>query len=689
MLNVAPNGTASYVGTYPIANVAGFPCGLAINPAGTFLYVVSYAQFRSRITVHNVNGASGALTQVQTMPFPFNTEGTTIGANAKNGIVYLVKGSTHYLYVVNEAGGLGNELEVFTVNPATGLLSSYFGRGLPASGIAEGDLIAPRLVANAAGTRLYLSIQRTSAVMCMEVQPNGIPNDVSYVALLATASGAVAVDPTDSYLYAGTTNGNVVKFSISPTGTLTRIASFSTGAGAGPVSGLAMHPNGQSLLATSIDGFQQYHLSVIDLSTMLPVAGSPLSSTAPLWGIDLNATGSLIFVARNEGASANIYSLPIVNTPPTFQAPASIEAECFAGGANVTLSATVQDADFDPITVTWLVDGVAVQSSTVVSGSTVTLLRNYTLGSHTVNILVSDPTGSPVTADVSVTVSDNTAAIILLVGPAEMTIECHAGFTDPGATAWDGCYGNLTQDIEVTGAVDPNQVGDYQLVYSVTDPMHNESQSKTRTVHVVDTTPPDVALNGDWYMYVYCGDPFSDPGATAYDDWSGDLTAQIQVGGGVEAHTFGWHQITYSATDEHGNTGTAERWVHVAARVSGFSAPMAELVPHWQDPPMPEYAFQRGRTIPLRLQLLCGDDPFTGGEVAPPEIAWLLRDYDEFPVWTIDPDSGLANDDGLAFRSAGSHWEYNLSTRDMTVGTYVIFILMPDGLVYSARFALR
>ena len=43
--------------------------------------------------------------------------------------------------------------------------------------------------------------------------------------------------------------------------------------------------------------------------------------------------------------------------------------------------------------------------------------------------------------------------------------------------------------MSVSGAVDVNTVGDYVLTYSANDPSGN-SDSKTRTVHVVDTTNP-------------------------------------------------------------------------------------------------------------------------------------------------------------------------------------------------------
>ena len=57
-------------------------------------------------------------------------------------------------------------------------------------------------------------------------------------------------------------------------------------------------------------------------------------------------------------------------------------------------------------------------------------------------------------------------------------------FTDPGATASDGCAGDLTSAIVVTGSVDTNTVGFYALTYSVSDPT-GHSDTEVRTVEVL------------------------------------------------------------------------------------------------------------------------------------------------------------------------------------------------------------
>ena len=83
-----------------------------------------------------------------------------------------------------------------------------------------------------------------------------------------------------------------------------------------------------------------------------------------------------------------------------------------------------------------------------------------------------------------VTVQDTVAPVITLNGANPMQVGFGTVFTDPGATASDGCAGNLTASIIVTGSVDTNTVGFYALTYSVSDPS-GHSDTKVRTVQVL------------------------------------------------------------------------------------------------------------------------------------------------------------------------------------------------------------
>lgn len=77
--------------------------------------------------------------------------------------------------------------------------------------------------------------------------------------------------------------------------------------------------------------------------------------------------------------------------------------------------------------------------------------------------------------------------VVTLLGGAEMTVEAYTSFTDPGATAHDD-RGALP--VTVSGSVDVDVPGDYILSYTATNGF--QTTTVTRTVHVVDTTPPAI-----------------------------------------------------------------------------------------------------------------------------------------------------------------------------------------------------
>ena len=89
-----------------------------------------------------------------------------------------------------------------------------------------------------------------------------------------------------------------------------------------------------------------------------------------------------------------------------------------------------------------------------------------------------------------VVVQDTTAPMITLNGTNPLTVECKTGFTDPGATALDGCAGAVP--VTASGSVNLNVPGSYTITYRATD--GTNAATATRTVQVVDTIAPTLTL---------------------------------------------------------------------------------------------------------------------------------------------------------------------------------------------------
>jgi YVTN family beta-propeller protein len=113
------------------------------------------------------------------------------------------------------------------------------------------------------------------------------------------------------------------------------------------------------------------------------------------------------------------------------------------------------------------------------------------VGTYSIEYGVWDAAGNTTKALRTVKVSDRLPPVLSLVGAAAMQHECASGvFEDPGATAADECFGNLTPSITKQGFVNAWALGTYTLTYNVQDSALLKATPITRTVQVVDTQPP-------------------------------------------------------------------------------------------------------------------------------------------------------------------------------------------------------
>lgn len=151
------------------------------------------------------------------------------------------------------------------------------------------------------------------------------------------------------------------------------------------------------------------------------------------------------------------------------------------------------------------------------------------------------------------------APSISLNGANPYTQECDETFEDPGATATNSSGRYLP--ITVSGTVDTATPGTYTLTYTAVD--NDNSISAERTVTVVDTLPPQIALEGGKTISIGCGVVFTDPGASAIDHCQG--TVPVTVSGSVDSNIPGTYTISYTAKDKYENTRTVDRTVIVGS----------------------------------------------------------------------------------------------------------------------------
>ena len=151
---------------------------------------------------------------------------------------------------------------------------------------------------------------------------------------------------------------------------------------------------------------------------------------------------------------------------------------------------------------------------------------------------------------------DNRHAEISLVGDQYMTVEYGTEFVDPGVEAKSvgRSFGTFKKapKVTVTGEVDTGSLGEYVLEYTTT--VNKTIASVSRTVSVVDTTPPVIELvhkegyETDWFT------GYEEEGYTATDSRDGDLTDKVvrkELG----------DSILYTVSDSCGNEAQVERQI--------------------------------------------------------------------------------------------------------------------------------
>lgn len=151
---------------------------------------------------------------------------------------------------------------------------------------------------------------------------------------------------------------------------------------------------------------------------------------------------------------------------------------------------------------------------------------------------------------------------LVMQGDAELTLQAGQDYTEPGIYA--SFAGTLLMRepvaVEVTteGAVDTGEVGVYTLNYTASYKLDYlvgskvYSQSKHRTVRVIDTQKPVITLRTDPQYYTLPGETYREEGYTAVDNRDGDITHLVKR---TETDSY----ILYQVTDREGNTAEVRR----------------------------------------------------------------------------------------------------------------------------------
>jgi len=156
----------------------------------------------------------------------------------------------------------------------------------------------------------------------------------------------------------------------------------------------------------------------------------------------------------------------------------------------------------------------------------------------------------------------------VVTAPADITMEATGAATAVTlgtATVTDVDEPELSASADNLG---PFVVGTHTVTWSVVDSQGHVGATQTQTVTITDNTAPIITLNDSAAGQIVIGGNYT-AGATANDLVDGDLTAAIiTAGDSVDVNTAGIYVVTYTVTDQAGNTTIVSQTINVQALIS-------------------------------------------------------------------------------------------------------------------------
>lgn len=120
-------------------------------------------------------------------------------------------------------------------------------------------------------------------------------------------------------------------------------------------------------------------------------------------------------------------------------------------------------------------------------------------------------------------------------------------------------FKNITNEIIINGDIDTEKVGEYEVKLEV--PIFTGKYEENIKVKVVDTTPPELVLEGELDCIDSYQNEFTEPGYTAKDSYDGDLSESVKVE--KEEINDSEYNLVYTVSDSSGNTTTQKRHIKV------------------------------------------------------------------------------------------------------------------------------
>ena len=334
-----------------------------------------------------------------------------------------------------------------------------------------------------------------------------------------------------------------------------------------------------------------------------------------LTGYGLIDAGKTVITAQKM-SSVTIPKEPVkIATPPIITLKGDAMIQMLNDAKFIDPGATAKDE----------IDGDLTSSIKMTGSVDATKVGVYTLTYSVTNKSGLTGTATRIIVVNQAPIKDVTPPVIELLGDPKMELFQGESYVEPGFTSFDDIDGDLTAFVKIIGEVDTDTVGTYELTYKSVDKSSNEATA-TREIKVLEVeetiddvvpldvpdpvsdspievevppteapaevvdetgqeiaeippkpevivrTAPTIKLVGskEIILRLYSETPYKEQGATAWDDFDGDLTFSITTIGFVNRDVPGNYYISYTATNSAGLSSTITRGVQIVAPTYKF-----------------------------------------------------------------------------------------------------------------------
>ena len=147
-----------------------------------------------------------------------------------------------------------------------------------------------------------------------------------------------------------------------------------------------------------------------------------------------------------------------------------------------------------------------------------------------------------------------------LIGKKQYKIEVNSKYEENGVTA-SIFNKDIKKNVKVKNNSNLKKVGSYKITYKLT--YLKNVKILYRIIKVVDTTSPEIKLNGDSEVTIIKGNKYEEKGVNVNDNYDANLDEKIEIISNLDINKVGEYEITYKVKDSSNNEASVKRKVIV------------------------------------------------------------------------------------------------------------------------------